>query len=86
MEKTAIIIGATGAVGKEILKNILADGFYTKVYVLGRKSIKKLPDDNKLTKIIIDFEKIDFNTSILVKSDVFASLGTTIKIAGSKEN
>ncbi|WP_314406159.1 NAD(P)H-binding protein [uncultured Gemella sp.] len=86
MKKTAIIIGATGAVGKEILKNILADGFYTKVYVLGRKSIKKLPDDNKLTKIIIDFEKIDFNTSILVKSDVFASLGTTIKIAGSKEN
>lgn len=86
MEKTAIIIGATGAVGKEILKNILADSFYTKVYVLGRKSIEKLPDDNKLTKIIIDFEKIDFNTSILVKSDVFASLGTTIKIAGSKEN
>ena len=86
MEKTAIIIGATGAVGKEILKNILADSFYTKVYVLGRKSIEKLSDDNKLTKIKIDFEKIDFNTSILVNSDVFASLGTTIKIAGSKEN
>ena len=86
MEKTAIIIGATGAVGKEILKNILADSFYTKVYVLGRKSIEKLSDDNKLTKIKIDFEKIDFNTSILVNSDVFASLGTTMKIAGSKEN
>ena len=28
MEKTAVIIGATGAVGKEILKEILADNFW----------------------------------------------------------
>ena len=39
MEKTAVIIGATGAVGKEILKKILADDFYNKVYILGRQSI-----------------------------------------------
>lgn len=86
MEKTAVIIGATGAVGKEILKEILADDFYNKVYILGRQSIDKLADEERLTKIIVDFENLNFDTSILKDADVFASLGTTIKIAGSKEN
>ena len=86
MEKTAVIIGATGAVGKEMLKEILADNFYNKVYILGRESIGKLGDEERLTKIIVDFENLNFDTSILEDADVFASLGTTIKIAGSKEN
>ena len=86
MEKTEVIIGATGAVGKEILKEILADNFYNKVYILGRESIGKLGDEERLTKIIVDFENLNFDTSILEDADVFASLGTTIKIAGSKEN
>ena len=86
MEKTAVIIGATGAVGKEILKEILADNFYNRVYILGRESIGKLGDEERLTKIIVDFENLNFDTSILEDADVFTSLGTTIKIAGSKEN
>lgn len=86
MKNTAVIIGATGAVGKEILKEILADNFYNRVYILGRESIGKLGDEERLTKIIVDFENINFDTSILEDADVFASLGTTIKIAGSKEN
>ena len=86
MEKTAVIIGATGAVGKEILKEILVGNFYNRVYILGRESIGKLGDEERLTKIIVDFENLNFDTSILEDADVFASLGTTIKIAGSKEN
>ena len=86
MGNTAIIIGATGAVGKEILKEILENDFYNKVYILGRESIRKLPRGEILTKIIVDFENLNFDTSILEDADVFASLGTTIKIAGSKEN
>ena len=86
MKNTAVIIGATGAVGKEILQEILADDFYNKVYILGRQSIGELADEERLTKIIVDFENLNFDTSILENTDVFASLGTTIKIAGSKEN
>ena len=86
MKNTAVIIGATGAVGREILNEILGNEYYERVYVLGRNSITTLPDEERLTKIIIDFENINFDTSILENADVFASLGTTIKIAGSKEN
>ena len=86
MKNTAVIIGATGAVGKEILNEILGNEYYERIYVLGRNSITTLPDEERLTKIIIDFENINFDTSILENADVFASLGTTTKIAGSKEN
>ena len=86
MGNTAVIIGATGAVGKEILKEILDGDFYERIYVLGRNSISRLPEDGRLTKIVIDFENMRFDTSILDDADVFAALGTTIKIAGSKEN
>ena len=86
MGNTAVIIGATGAVGKEILKEILDGNFYEKIYILGRNSISRLPEDGRLTKIVIDFENMRFDTSILDDADVFAALGTTIKIAGSKEN
>ena len=86
MKNTAVIIGATGAVGKEILKEILGSEYYERIYVLGRNSISRLPEDDRLTKVVIDFENIRFDTSILDDRDVFAALGTTIKIAGSKEN
>ena len=86
MKNTAVIIVATGAVGKEILKEILSCEYYERIYVLGRNSISRLPEDDKLTKIVIDFENMRFDTSILDNADIFASLGTTIKIAGSKEN
>lgn len=86
MKNTAVIIGATGAVGKEILKEILGSEYYERIYVLGRNSISRLPEDGRLTKIVIDFENMRFDTSILNDADAFASLGTTLKIAGSKEN
>ena len=86
MNNTAVIIGATGAVGNEILKEVLNQDYYNEVYILGRKSIERFPDNKKLEKIVIDFENLDFDTDILNSSDVFAALGTTIKIAKTKEN
>jgi len=86
MDNVAVIIGATGAVGREILEEVLEKDFYKKVYVLGRSSITKLTDNEKLGKIVVDFENLEFETNILNNADVFAALGTTIKIAKTKEN
>ena len=86
MENVAVIIGATGAVGREILEEVLEKDFYKKVYVLGRSSVTKLVDNEKLEKIAVDFENLEFDINILNNADVFAALGTTIKIAKTKEN
>ena len=86
MDNVAVIIGATGAVGRKILEEVLEKDFYKKVYVLGRSSVTNLANNEKLEKIVVDFENLDFETNILNNADVFAALGTTIKIAKTKEN
>ena len=86
MDNVAVIIGVTGAVGRKILEEVLEKEFYKKVYVLGRSSVTKLVDNEKLEKIVIDFENLEFDINILNNADVFAALGTTIKIAKTKEN
>lgn len=72
----AVLIGATGEVGIHILNIILKEKYYEKIYVLGRKSINNIPNNNKLEKIVIDFENLNFNTDIITNADVFCSLGT----------
>ena len=62
MDNVAVIIGATGAVGRKILEEVLEKDFYKKVYVLGRSSITRLEDNEKLEKIVVDFENLNFET------------------------
>lgn len=79
----AIIIGATGATGKELLNLLLEDSKVESVVIFVRKQIAvKHP---KLTTHQIDFNKPE-RWSALVNGDVlFCCLGTTLKAAGSKE-
>lgn len=83
MAKTAIIIGASGLVGNEVLTLLLSDDRFDKVNVFVRKPL--LIKHPKLEQHVIDFDLI-YKFTDLVKGDVvFCCLGTTIKTAGSKE-
>ena len=80
--KHAIIVGATGATGKDLLELLLKDNSFYKVDVFVRRSIDI--KNEKLTVHVIDFNKSE-QWKHLVKGDVFFScLGTTLKAAGSK--
>lgn len=79
----AIIIGATGLVGKELVQLLLMDEKFTEVTVFGRRSLGL--NHAKLKEHIINFDNPD-EWKHLVTGDVFFStLGTTIKQAGSEE-
>lgn len=83
MSKSAIIIGATGLVGGQLLQELLADDHFSKVIVLGRRSCQV--QHKKLEEILINFDDTE-SYKEFVKGDVlFSCLGTTIKKAGSKE-
>ncbi|KTF19073.1 NADH dehydrogenase [Pseudoalteromonas sp. 10-33] len=83
MTKTAVVIGATGLVGSELLTALLSCVEYSKVVAITRRALPL--SDKKLTNHIIDFEKLT-QYSELFKGDVFFScLGTTLKQAGSVE-
>ena len=76
MSNTAILLGTTGEVGGHLLQELLTNPHYRKIYVLGRASIHKLPNYQKIEKIIIDFDKPIVNPAILEESDVFCAIGT----------
>ena len=78
----AIVIGATGATGKELVVRLLEDSDFNSVSIFVRK--KPTISHKKLKTYKIDFSKIG-NFSELIKGDVlFSCLGTTLKNAGSK--
>lgn len=81
--KSALLVGASGLVGGELLRLLLHDEEYNKVIVLGRRSLNlKHP---KLDEIIVDFEHLDQYKESIRVDEVFCCLGTTIKKAKSKE-
>jgi uncharacterized protein YbjT (DUF2867 family) len=82
MNRTAIIIGSSGLVGKQLLNYLLQDTQYNLITIIVRKSLNwKHP---KLKEVITDFNNLDSLTEYLITSDLFICTGTTIKKAGSK--
>ncbi len=83
MNKTAIIIGATGLVGSKLLQQLLADQEFATIKIFVRRTTGI--NHPKLEEHVIDFDRlVDVRTQ--VTGDVlFSCLGTTLKQAGSKD-
>ena len=81
-KKTALIAGATGLVGGQLLSLLLNDPYYERVVAITRKPIDNKSD--KLVNVLVDFNKLDEYASQMKADDVFCCLGTTMKKAGSK--
>lgn len=79
----AVIIGATGATGKELLDLLIDENTVTEVVALVRKSLSVRHP--KLKEIIVDFDTIEKWTESINGDIAFSCLGTTLKMAGSKE-
>lgn len=78
----ALIIGATGATGRDLVKVLLQDADYTEVVIFVRRSSGIVHP--KLFEIVTDFDNLEA-ISDHVRGDVwFSCLGTTLKAAGSK--
>lgn len=79
----AIIIGGTGATGKELVTQLLEDQCFEAVTVLVRRPF--FESHPKLTEIIMDFEKLNDYQKEITGDVAFSTLGTTLKDAGSKD-
>lgn len=79
----ALIIGATGATGKDLLGVLLESQEYTEVVAFVRKPLNI--EHPKLSYIVTDFSNLQ-NVSPMIRGDVvFCCLGTSLKSAGSKD-
>ena len=80
--KTAVLIGATGLVGSQLIQQLLDDARFGRVVSLGRK--KTGLTHAKLEEQVIDFAA-PASWAQAVRGDVaFSCLGTTLKQAGSQ--
>jgi uncharacterized protein YbjT (DUF2867 family) len=79
----ALIIGVTGATGKDLIDVLLQDPSYTEVVIFVRRPTKTVHP--KLEEIVTDFDNLE-KVSGQINGDVlFLCLGTTLKAAGSKD-
>jgi len=80
--RTALLAGATGLVGDALLSLLVASKHYRSVHVLLRRSPPNIEAGAKLKIHQIDFARLP--PALPKVDDVFITLGTTIKIAGSE--
>lgn len=79
----AIVVGATGAVGRDLMSLLVQDGRYQKVLAFTRREVGF--EDEKVKNHIVNFENPK-GWHDLVQGDVlFSCLGTSLKQAGSQE-
>jgi len=82
--KTALIVGASGLVGSELLEKLSFGNEYNKIHVLVRKEIEFKSD--KIVLHILDFDQLAAFEPDGPIEHVYCTLGTTIKKAKTKEN
>jgi uncharacterized protein YbjT (DUF2867 family) len=83
IKKTALIVGASGLVGNELLKILLEANDYEKIKIFTRNRLNL--DHPKLEQLVVEFDQLDQYKDHLNVNDVFCCLGTTIKKAGTQE-
>ncbi|PSR78276.1 hypothetical protein PHLCEN_2v7472 [Hermanssonia centrifuga] len=59
--QSALILGATGATGKHLLKELISSSHFTKIGEYGRRVTpqSQIPATNKLEQKVVDFETIN---------------------------
>ena len=83
MNKTALLLGATGLTGEQCLQALLASDRYQRVTVVVRRALNLTHP--RLHTVLTDFKNITALGAALQADDVFCCMGTTIAKAGSRE-
>lgn len=82
--KSALVLGASGLVGQDLTKILIDSSVYNEVTLLVRKKLNI--QSEKIHQEIVDFNNLEKYQALFNVDSVFCCLGTTIKIAKTKEN
>jgi uncharacterized protein YbjT (DUF2867 family) len=82
-QKTALVLGATGLVGNELVKILIQQNQYEKIHLMVRRPIE---NNNPSCEVhVVDYDQLHNYPELFQVSDIYCCLGTTIKKAKSKE-
>jgi uncharacterized protein YbjT (DUF2867 family) len=79
-QRKVLLAGATGLVGGQILRALLADRTVSEVHALSRRALTV--NHPKLQVHLVDFSRLP---ELPRADEAYLALGTTIKVAGSQE-
>lgn len=79
----ALVLGATGAIGKDLVELLLQDNSVERVDIFVRREVSF--SSEKLVTHVVDFDHPESWADQLQGDVLFSCLGTTIKAAGSQE-
>ena len=79
----ALVLGATGAIGKDLVEQLLNDDTFDRVDIFVRREVK-IPSA-KLVTHLVDFDHSEQWADRLTGDVLFSCLGTTIKAAGGQD-
>ncbi len=75
--KTAIIFGATGLVGNDLLYKLVESKYYNKIKIFSRKELEL--SNSKIESIRTDFNNLQSHAEQIKGHDCFYCIGTTMK-------
>ncbi len=81
--KTALIAGASGLIGSQLLPLLLNSDLYEHVKVLTRSALHL--EHPKFENLVVNFDQLSSSDQLPEADDIFCCLGTTMKKARSKE-
>ncbi len=78
---SVIVAGATGLVGRQLIKRLLSDRSTGTVHALLRRDVQGFPESKRLLTHKVDYKHLG---ALPVAFECYIALGTTIKEAGSQ--
>jgi uncharacterized protein YbjT (DUF2867 family) len=84
--RSVLLAGATGLVGAECQRALLADPVFERVTVIVRRASAIDPAPaGKLQQHVVDFRRLDQYPELFAVDQIMCALGTTIRAAGSEQ-
>ncbi len=81
--RSVLVVGATGLVGSEVVKKLVADPSVSRVVLAVRRPISGLGP--KVEAKVVDFDHLENHAAVFAVDQIICALGTTIRQAGSQE-
>lgn len=81
---SVLLVGATGLVGRECLRLLLADGGFNRIVAVARRPLSPDVRSPKLETHVIDFDHLNEYEEFFSVDAIICALGTTIRQAGSR--
>ena len=83
--RAVLLVGATGLVGRECLRLLLADPDVMRLVVITRRPLPIDVAAPKLDACVLDFDRLEEHGELFSVDQIVCALGTTMRRAGTRE-